>query len=454
MKKRLFPVALTLALAALTPLGILPRKHQLQQRDEARAATTEAVPAIALVQPSPAPAERVLRLPGSLEARQESPIFARTNGFVKARFVDIGDHVVQGQPLAELEAPEQEDALAQAQADVTRAGADVNGAGADVERAEAAVSQARADLQAARAEVSQARADLASRQSEADFALKSNHRWQKLLEDGAVPQQEADQRVSQHLAAQAGVRAAQDRIRAAQSRVVSTEARIQALRSEVSAARARVGSAQATVGARQAAARRVETEMSFRTLRAPFTGIITERNVDVGSLITSGSENSKKPLFRIGQIESLRLFVEVPQSSVGSVTPGSRAEATVAQLPGRTFTGKVVRISQALDPISRTMRIEIAMANPRHELAPGMHADVTLKVRRQSPAWLVPSSSVVMKGSAPQLVSVDGAKTAHFRTIQVGMDMGKQVEVVTGLKGDEKIVLSPLDTLREGNSVP
>lgn len=453
MKKHfgLFSLMLLLGilLLGLVPFGLLPRWRDQSQQREARAATLQPLPLVATVKPVQGDTRQSLQLPASLSGVHETTVYARADGYVRNYLVDIGDKVRQGQVLAQLEAPELEESLAQAQAQIASGQAGVQQARTEVLRAQAAVLQSQAEVEGARADIEQAEADRRQRDSDSQFASRSNQRWQALLKEEAVSLQEADQRASTFQGSVASLQASGQRIEAARSRLRSAQARLQAMRSEIAAAQSRVDSAAAQVGAYQAAARRIERQLEFLTVRAPLTGVVTERNIDAGSLVSAGTS---KPLYKLASVDRIKVYVDVPQSNSAGVVPGLAADIT---LPGsqRVIQGKVVRTTVSLDSKTRTLRTEIQVKNELGLLAPGMSAEVKLHVPAQQPGWIIPAAALTIRPEGPRVVVLQPDHSLRIVPVQVGADLGKQVQIVDGLRGRENLVLLPTDTMVDGQKV-
>ncbi|MBN9419735.1 hypothetical protein ABS71_16285 [bacterium SCN 62-11] len=453
MKKHfgLFSLMLLLGilLLCMLPFGLLPRWRDQAQQREARAATLQPLPQVATVQPQPGQNKQALRLPASLSGVHETTVYARADGYVRNYNVDIGDKVREGQILAQLEAPELEESLAQAQAQIVSGQASVQQARTEVLRAQANVVQVQADIDGARADIEQAQAERRQRDSDAQFANRSNQRWQALLKEEAVSLQEADQRASTYQGSMATLQASDQRIEASRSKLRSAQARLQAMRSEVATAQARVDSAAAQVGAYQAAARRIERQLEFLVVRAPLTGVVTERNIDAGSLVSAGTA---KPIYKLASVDRLKVYVDVPQSSSAGVAPGLAAEV---YLPGstRTIKGKVIRTTNALDAKTRTLRTEIQVPNAQGLLAPGMAAEVNLQIPSGQPGWIIPAAALTIRPEGPRVVVIGPDQTLKVQSVQVGADLGKQVQIVDGLRGGENLVLLPTDTMVDGQKV-
>lgn len=355
-----------LALGALFTAGVLPRlKHAGMLQRESTAATT---PAVLIETAEAGPANTKIVLPTSTEAERDTPIYARTNGYLKAFYVDIGAHVKEGQVLAEIETPEIDEQLRQAQA---------------------ALMQAKANLALA----------------QATFA-----RWQKLLDSKVIATQEYDER------------------------------------------KAQLDTAKANVAAAEANVQRLVRMQEFQKVVAPYSGTITERDTDVGALVT-GDNNSGRMLFRIAQTDRLRVFVNVPQSEYRLIHDGVTADLAFREFPGRTFSGKVVRSAGALTPSTRTLRTEIEVPNEKGELIPGLYASVKFNLRQEQPMVVVPSRAVIIQANGAQVATVDAGNRVTLQPVALGRDLGKQIEIASGLQPGDHFITNPTDTLRDGMTV-
>lgn len=435
---KLFGAAGLVIAAALT-LGIMPRIAQSQELDRTHQERLDTIPEVTTALPTPASAERTLTLPGNVEAVLETPIYARSNGYIRARHADIGDRVKSGQVLADVETPEVDESLHEAEAQVltsiaTRA------------QSVAGLDRARADVDKARADLAQARATLTERESDEKFALSTYKRYAVLVQQGAVSLQDGDEKETRYKTAQAATLAAKERVQAATSELAAAQARIKA-------EEANVHLSDANVMAARAHEKRSGVEQSFRTVTAPFAGIITERNIDPGTLVSSGSENSKTALYRLAKVDIVKVFVDVPQYAAPGVRTGQKVEIKLKEFPTQTFTGTVARTSVALDPTARTLRTEIHIANKDERLAPGMYADALIKVPRTVKTFLVPSNSIIVRADGPKIAIVDGGGQIRDRHVTIGADLGSETEIIGGLQGNEKIVINPTDTLTDGKKV-
>ena len=373
--------------------GYIP--HQRREAVLANEAmiTEKAAPTVNVVTVERSAGKSELVLPGSIQAVTEAPVLSRSNGYVKRRYVDIGDHVSAGQLLAELEAPELIQMLHQAQA--------------TLEQTKSAVEQASANLQQSR--------------TNERLAQVTAQRWANLFQRGVVSRQENDTYQAQY---------------------DSQKANTQALEKAVAAARSNVAAAEANVA-------RLTELKGFSKVLAPFAGVITVRNVDTGALVTAGSTL----LFRIAQTNRLRTYLNLPQADAASVRVGQVATLTIPDLPGRKFVGAVTRTANALDPATRTLLTEVQVANPDGALMPGMYAEVDLTTPRKDPPLLIPGDTLVVRSDGPQVAVVGGDRDVRYQRIQLGRDFGDRIEVLSGLQLGQQIVVNPGDSVQEGAKV-
>jgi RND family efflux transporter MFP subunit len=386
-----------LLLVVLTAGAFLAGYTPLQKRRMLIAAEAsehvQALPRVDVIEVGRSSGRSELELPGSIQAITEAPILARSDGYILKRLVDIGDRVHAGQTMAEIDAPEMDEQVRQAQATVRQAQVSVNQALANQEKGKADTELARVTAQ----------------------------RYASLTAQGIVSKQDNDRYQSQYQSLAAAERA--------------LDQAIAVQRGIVSAAEANLA--------------RLERVQGYRIVKAPFDGVVTMRNVDVGALVTTGSTL----LFRIAQINELRIYVNVPQTNSSAIRSGQSAELTVSNLPGRTFTGSVARTASSLDSTSRTLLTEIHVANPGGVLLPGMYARVTLMSPRTHAPILIPSDAMIIRGEGTLVAIVRPDNTVHLAKIEVGRDYGDKIEVMRGLKEGERIIPNPGDTAREGQKV-
>jgi RND family efflux transporter MFP subunit len=374
-------------------LGYLPRqRREMGLAAEARAAG-DTLPVVNVQKVTRSSAESNLMLPGDIQAVTEAPVLARATGYIKKRYADIGDRVAAGQPLVEIEAPELDQQIRQAKA--------------AVDQAEASVEQAQASLQQGQA---------------TENLLKiTADRNQKLADKNIVSRQDNDTSRLQYAAQQATV---------------------EALAKAVAAARSSADAVRANLA-------RLTDLQEYLTVRAPFAGVITLRNVDTGALVNEGATL----LFRIAQTGRLRIYLNVPQSYAGSVRVGQSATVTIPDLPGRKFRGSVARTADSFDPASRTLLTEVQVIETGGVLQPGMYAQVELGVARLEPPLSIPADTLVMRSTGPQAAVVRADGTVHFTPIRLGRDYGDHLEVLSGLEEGQLLVVNPSDIIREGIKV-
>ena len=361
-------VAAVLIAVVLLVSGILPR---VRARSTLRKETAElAVPTVAVVKPKPsAPAQEIV-LPASVQPYINSPIFARTNGYLKKWYVDIGAHVRKGQLLAEIETPEVDQQLRQSRANLATAEANLN------------LSKITAD------------------------------RYEGLLKSDSVAKQDADNAVGTYNANRA------------------------------------------IVQAQQANVRQLEELQSFEKIYAPFDGVITNRNTDIGALITAGSNGGPSTeLFQIAQPNKLRVYVNVPEAYSLGAKPGLPAELTLAEYPGRVFPGTLVRTAEAIDPSTRTLLVEISVNNPTGSLFSGAYAEVHMKLPGAPSSFILPVDTLLFRSEGLRVATITDGKHAQLRQITIGHDYGSEVEVVGGLTGNELVIANPPDAIVDGQEV-
>jgi RND family efflux transporter MFP subunit len=396
------PSATTLVLIALTIVGLivvgfvtgyLPR----QKREQVLAAESKdnarSLPTINFARVERSATKTQLVLPGNVQAMTEAPVLARASGYIRKRYKDIGDRVHGGDVMAEIEAPELDQQILQANA---------------------ALDQSKSSVQQAEAAVEQGKAN-------ENLAKVTAGRWDNLQKRGVVSKQENDTYQAQWAAQQANVQALGKALAAAQS----------------------------NVGAVQANLERLKQLKTYQTVRAPFDGVVTVRNVDTGALVNEANTL----LYRVAQTGSLRVYVNLPQSESENVRPGQHATLTIAELPGKKFDGTVTRTSNALDPTSRTLLTELQVANTAGLLLPGMYAQVDLSVPRRDPPLLIPGDTLVVRSDGPQVAVIGEGDTVHFTRVQLGRDFGDRLEVLSGLEEGQRLAVNPSDAVSEGAKV-
>jgi len=332
-------------------------------------------------------------LSGDIQAVTEAPVLARASGYVAKREVDIGDRVKQGQELAEMNTPELDQQIIQA-----KAGRD---------QASSALEQAMATLEGGK--------------KNAAMAAVTAERWNSLVKKGAVAKQDAE---------------------TYQSQADYLRANVEALEKAVNAAKSNIAAADGNLG-------RLVTMKSFAKVKAPFDGVITQRNVDTGALVTEG----QTLLFRIAQTDRLRIYVNVPQQDATSVTVGQGADVSISSLPSQTFKGTVTRTANALDPSTRTLLAEVQVSNSAGLLLPGMYATVNFSTPRAEPPLVIRGDTLVVRSDGPQVAVVGAGDVVHYQRVQLGRDYGDRVEVTGGLTAGQNLVINPGDSVRDNAKV-
>jgi RND family efflux transporter MFP subunit len=340
--------------------------YRLIARSHLRKKTAnDAVVSVVTVKANLSGADDELVLPGNVQAFMEAPIYARTNGYLKIWYTDIGARVRKGQLLAEIETPE-------------------------VDR-----------------ELGQARADLESTKANAALAKSTNDRWQGLVAKQAVSRQDADEKASDAAAKRAS-----------------------------------------QVSAEQNVARLNELE-SFKRVVAPFDGVVTTRNTDVGALINAGQAAGSE-LFRVADIHTLRVYAEVPQAYAAATGVGLHAELHFAERPGQSYPVVTVRTSNALDPAARTLQVELKLDNDRGQFFPGAYTEIHFKLPSAKATLRLPSNTVLFRGDGLQVATVDPSHKIKMKNITQGRDFGKTIEVLDGIGQNDDIVVNPSDSIDDG----
>ncbi len=359
-------LAVAVAAVLLAGLGVASRvKARAALREKTLAA---AAPVVTVVHPVEGDPGSELVLPGNVEAFTDAPIYARTNGYVKAWYADIGTVVAKGQKLAEIESPEVDQQLHQARAQVQTAVANE------------------------------------------ELARLTADRLAKLVDTQAISRQEYDNAVSAY-----------------------------------AARRAETASAKANVG-------RLEQLVGFEQIVAPFAGTITARRTDVGQLVDSGSTAGRE-LFRIASPGKRRVYIDVPQADSTAATIGVPVDLTVSERPGKRYPGTIARTASAIDPTTRTLRVEVDLDNPNNEILPGAYAQVHLKLKDSVPAMLVPVSALLFRAEGPRIATVVQGNKVALMPVTLGVDFGTQIEVTSGLRPDAAVIDSPPDSILDGQEV-
>ena len=326
-----------------------------------------AVPTVAVVKPTAGAPQEELVLPGTMQPFSDAPIYARTSGYVRKWYADIGTRVRAGQTLADIDTPE-------------------------VDR-----------------QLDQARADLATAEANARLAQTTAERYRDLMKTDSVSHQDLD----------------------------NANGTLEARQAAVEAARANV--------------KRLDQMHAFGKIDAPFDGVVTARNIDIGALVDSGG--NAKELFHVAAVHKLRVFVNVPQNYSRAARPGLMADLTLAEFPGRRFTGTLVRTAEAIDVASRTLLTEFDVDNSKGELLAGSYAEVHLKLGTEASTFTLPVNAIIFGSEGLRVATVGDGDRVTIGAITVGRDYGNTVEVLSGLTGTERVVINPPDSLESGQVV-
>jgi len=345
--------------------GFVP---QFRQRQMTTADTKElAIPTVAVVSPTFTTPDTGLDLPAEVDAWQEAPIYARVNGYLKNWLVDIGAHVKKDQLLAEIDTPDLDQQLAQAQSQEVLA------------------------------------------QKSLALAKDTNARYQELLKQGVVSQLDAD-----------------------------TQATSQATN-------------QANADAFAANVRYLQQEVAFKRVTAPFAGIITARNVNVGDLITAN--NTSFAMFHVQQTDPLRVYFRVPQEEATNITVGQTFRVKVGAESAEKYPGKVISTSDAVSPDSRTMLVELQLDNAKSEILPGSYATIKVPTTVLGNILILPDNTLIFRGKSLQVAVVNANSVVQLQDIKVGRDFGIHSEVLSGVTESDRVIVNPSDSLSTGTTV-
>jgi RND family efflux transporter MFP subunit len=328
----------------------------------------QAIPTVAVVLPDARALSATIDLPGRLEAYYRAPIFARVNGYLKSWSADIGAKVTAGQVIAEIEAPDLDQQLLQA------------------------------------------RADLASQQASAKLSEATLNRRRTLIASNFVSMQEIDERSAD------------------------------------------LSNKQAAVNSSQANVERLEALAGYKKITVPFDGVVTARDTDVGALINAGG-GSGPPMFVVSDIRKLRVYVNVPQTYVPAIRIGARAVISMPEYPNRTFDATVEASSQSVDVGSGTTRMQLGLDNPKGELMPGGYANVRLSLVRDTVPLHIPASALMFNQNGLRVATVGADDRVVFKTVTIGRDLGKDIELASGISPDDRIIVAPPDGIDDGDRV-
>ncbi|HSB94925.1 MAG TPA: efflux RND transporter periplasmic adaptor subunit [Spongiibacteraceae bacterium] len=355
-QRRTFVIVAVVIVAAVL-LGIAGR---MQAQTALRRATDEAaIAVVATVKPTQDNAAEEVILPGNVQAFADAPIYARTSGYLKRWLVDIGEKVKKGQLIAEIDAPEVDQQLLQAQA------------------------------------------DLASAEANNRLAQSTAQRWTEMLSTDSVSKQDVDEKVGDAAAKQSALQSA------------------------------------------RANSQRLRELQGFKRIEAPFSGVITARNIDIGALVDAGTG---RELFRIAASDKLRVYIQAPQNYAAFIKVGMPADVQFADRPGKAYRGKLARTADAIDPTSRTLLAQIELDNASGELLAGSYAEVHLQFGGARGLRL-PVNALIFRAEGLQVATVGADKRITLKNIELGRDYGTEVEVIKGLNSDDAVVLNPPDAL-------
>jgi RND family efflux transporter MFP subunit len=362
--------AVVLAIVALILLCWTVLSSHRASAELKTATEAQSVVSVATIKPQPLTNLTELILPGNLQANYEAPIYARTSGYLKRWLVDIGTPVKAGQLLGEIESPEVDSQLRQAEA------------------------------------------DLATAQANQKIAAVTADRWRNLRATDSVSKQEADEKIS--LAA-------------------SNDAQVLAAKANV---------------------QRLQELSGFEKVVAPFDGVVTARNTDIGQLIVAGS-NTGPELFRVADMTRLRMYVRVPQTYAALMKPGLTAELQFPDRPGKVYTASLESTSSAIDQASRTLLAQLSVENKNNELLPGAYSEVHFKLPEgaTSSAYKVPANVLLFRGDGMHVATVGGDDHVVLKSVTIGRDYGSDIEITQGLSADDNVILSPPDSLTDGVTV-
>jgi RND family efflux transporter MFP subunit len=360
-------ILVMIIVAGIVVAGVVPR---LRARAALRTETHEqAVPTVVVIHPKRGAPQQEIVLPGDMQPFTDAPIYARTTGYLKKWYFDMGARVKSGQLLADIDTPEMDKQLQQARADLNTAQANLN------------------------------------------LSKITEQRYEGLKNTDAVSKQDVDN--------------AHGDFEAKQAMVASAQSNVQ----------------------------RLEDTLAFNKIYAPFDGVITARQTDVGQLIDSGSGGAARELFHMAATATLRVYIDVPQQYSPAAKPGLTADLTLAQYPGKIFKGELVRTANAINLSSRTLRVEVDVKNPTGELLPGAFTEVHLNLPESTPAYILPVNVLIFRSAGLQIATVQDGKRANLIPITLGRDFGGEVEVISGLTGQEDVIVDPPDSLVAGEEV-
>ena len=357
-------VLILLVAGGITLLARVNHEHALAKETE-----TEAVPTVAVVHPLAEKPDEELVLPGSLQAYEESPIYARTSGYLVRWYKDIGSRITKGDLLAKIDTPE--------------------------------VDQ----------ELNQSRAARQQSVAQLELAKISADRWENLRKSDSVSAQEADQQSSGYKQSQANLAAADANVR------------------------------------------RLEQLEGFKEVYAPFTGVLTKRNVDPGALINAGAGAAGRELFDIARVDPLRVYTSVPQAYAPYIKVGAKTYVTLQEFPGQKFLATVARTAESIDPTTRTLLTEVDVPNKDGRLLPGSFGEVHFAIGSNVNKVTIPVNTMLFRAEGSRVAVIGPNNKVELRPINIGRDYGTSLEILGGVSPSDQIVVNPSDSLEEGQPV-
>jgi RND family efflux transporter MFP subunit len=389
--------------------------------------------------------------PGHIEAFEETPLFAKVAGYVEKMHVDIGDSVTgpqideagkvvrEGQLLAELSVPELHEEYQQKEAAIGQAQAEIAQAAAAVKVAKSAESSSRAKVEETEAVVGQTQADY-------EFAESEFTRLKKLADRGAVTREVAEEKEKLFRAADSVRKQTQAKIASARATVAEKRALIEKADADLEAARKRLLAAEADLA-------RVKALLTYTKIRAPYDGVVTARNVHTGHLVQPGVGSGGKPLLVVVQTRIMRIFVDVPELDAAALVTGSEALVQLPSAPSEPRKGTVTRTAWNLDSSTRTLRTEIDLPNDDGTLRPGMYAHAKIKVAAREDALSLPKSAVITTDGKSFCYTIDADGAVVRSAIETGIRAADDIEIVSGLAGEEQVIGVNVAAFREGQQV-
>jgi len=390
-------------------------------------------------QPTVEDFRRVTTQPAHVEALEQTDVYSKASGFVENITVDIGDRFTTGQVLAKLWIPEMEQ-------ERQRKVAGVEQTRAAEGQAEARIVAAQAQATAAAAKLDEVKSLVAQQEAEVDFRRAEHERISQLVSKGSINAALQDEKANQR-------RAAESALAAARAAVRTAAANVEVAQAEVIRARADLVHYQALRKVAEAELKQTEILIQYAEIRAPYDGTVTRRWVDTGDFVASAATGkSEHPLFSVIRVDKLRIHVDVPEADSSLIQTGQPATLVVDAIRGRTFEGAVTRTAGALDANTRTLRVEVEMAQPDELLRPGMFGELTITLAERPHALMIPARCLHYEGRQPFVYAVENNVVAK-RPVKLGFSDGSRAEIVDGLAADAQVVLESRFSLRPGQTV-